>query len=57
MFSYEGGSAAFKEGKPVASAPKGSVEETFTLIGKSINEEAVKSVQGIYQFVLAGRNS
>lgn len=49
-----GGSAAFKEGKSVASAPKGSVEETFTLIGKSINEEAVKSVQGIYQFVLAG---
>lgn len=49
-----GGSAAFKEGKPMASAPKGSVEETFTLIGKSINEEAVKSVQGIYQFVLAG---
>ncbi|XP_075681711.1 hydroxysteroid dehydrogenase-like protein 2 [Rhinoderma darwinii] len=49
-----GGSAAFKEGKQVASSPKGPVEETFTLIRKSINEETVKSVQGVYQFVLAG---
>ncbi|XP_073519708.1 hydroxysteroid dehydrogenase-like protein 2 [Phyllobates terribilis] len=49
-----GGSAAFKEGKPMASSPKGPVEETFTVIGKFINEETVKSVQGVYQFVLAG---
>ncbi|KAM3939370.1 hydroxysteroid dehydrogenase-like protein 2 [Leptodactylus fuscus] len=49
-----GGSAAFKEGKSVASSSKGPVEETFRLIEKSINEEAVKSVQGVYQFVLAG---
>ncbi|KAM4051875.1 hydroxysteroid dehydrogenase-like protein 2 [Anomaloglossus baeobatrachus] len=49
-----GDTAAFKEGKPVTSSPKGPVEETFTLIGKSINEETVKSVQGVYQFVLAG---
>ncbi|XP_073405795.1 hydroxysteroid dehydrogenase-like protein 2 [Dendrobates tinctorius] len=49
-----GGSAAFKEGKSMASSPKGAVEETFGIIGKSINEETVKSVQGVYQFVLAG---
>ncbi|XP_044141909.1 hydroxysteroid dehydrogenase-like protein 2 [Bufo gargarizans] len=49
-----GGSAAFKEGKQVASSPSSPVEETFAVIGKSINEEAVKSVNGVYQFVLAG---
>ncbi|KAG8595115.1 hypothetical protein GDO81_001424 [Engystomops pustulosus] len=50
-----GGSAAFKEGKTVASSPRGPAEETFALIGKSINEETVKSIQGVYQFVLAGK--
>ncbi|XP_069818268.1 hydroxysteroid dehydrogenase-like protein 2 [Dendropsophus ebraccatus] len=49
-----GGSAAFKEGKSVVSGNTGRVEETFNVIGKSINEEAVKSVQGVYQFVLSG---
>ncbi|XP_044127178.1 hydroxysteroid dehydrogenase-like protein 2 [Bufo gargarizans] len=49
-----GGSAAFKEGKQVASSLSSPVEETFAVIGKSINEEAVKSVNGVYQFVLAG---
>ncbi|XP_077107299.1 hydroxysteroid dehydrogenase-like protein 2 [Ranitomeya variabilis] len=49
-----GGFAAFKEGKPMASSLKSPVEETFSVIEKSINEETVKSVQGVYQFVLAG---
>ncbi|XP_075067061.1 hydroxysteroid dehydrogenase-like protein 2 [Mixophyes fleayi] len=49
-----GGSAAFKGGKEAASKAKGPVEDTFSVIGKSINEDTVKSVQGIYQFVLSG---
>ncbi|XP_053321808.1 hydroxysteroid dehydrogenase-like protein 2 [Spea bombifrons] len=48
-------SAVFGDGKSEAP-PKaiGQLEETFTLIEKFINEDAVKSTQGIYQFVLSG---
>ncbi|XP_063770785.1 hydroxysteroid dehydrogenase-like protein 2 [Pseudophryne corroboree] len=49
-----GGSAAFKGGQQAASKAKSQVEDTFTVIGRSINEDTVKSVQGIYQFVLSG---
>ncbi|XP_040217171.1 hydroxysteroid dehydrogenase-like protein 2 isoform X2 [Rana temporaria] len=41
------------EGK-TSSNIQSPVEDTFKAIGKSINEDAVKSVQGIYQFVLSG---
>lgn len=41
-------------GKGTSSKAQSPVEDTFKAIGKSINEEAVKSVQGIYQFILSG---
>lgn len=48
-------SSAFKGGEKPTSKVQSPVEDTFKAIGKSINEDAVKSVQGIYQFVLSGR--
>ncbi|XP_073447517.1 hydroxysteroid dehydrogenase-like protein 2 isoform X1 [Aquarana catesbeiana] len=41
-------------GEKPTSKVQSPVEDTFKAIGKSINEDAVKSVQGIYQFVLSG---
>ncbi|XP_077331463.1 hydroxysteroid dehydrogenase-like protein 2 isoform X3 [Lithobates pipiens] len=41
-------------GEKPTSKVQSPVEDTFKAIGKSINEEAVKSVQGIYQFLLSG---
>ncbi|KAM4809452.1 hydroxysteroid dehydrogenase-like protein 2 [Rhinophrynus dorsalis] len=50
-----GASAAFKEGKAQTTSRSASpLTETFKVIEKSINEEAVKSTQGIYKFVLSG---
>ncbi|MEE6458941.1 hypothetical protein FKM82_000470 [Ascaphus truei] len=50
-----GASAAFKEGKAQAASKSTSqVGETFKVIEKSLNEEAIKSTQGVYQFVLSG---
>ncbi|XP_068090398.1 hydroxysteroid dehydrogenase-like protein 2 [Hyperolius riggenbachi] len=45
-----------KELTGTEATPKGQslVEGTFQAIGKTINEDAVKSVQGVYQFVLSG---
>ncbi|KAG8454985.1 hypothetical protein GDO86_001272 [Hymenochirus boettgeri] len=48
-----GATAAFKVGKAQAKITS-PVGETFKVIEGSINEEAVKSTQGIYQFVLFG---
>ncbi|XP_053558659.1 hydroxysteroid dehydrogenase-like protein 2 [Bombina bombina] len=50
-----GASATFKDGKaqPAAEATS-QVGETFKIIEKSINDEAIKSTQGVYQFVLSG---
>lgn len=44
----------FKGGKQTSSKAQSPVEDTFKIIGKSINEDAVKSVKGIYQFELSG---
>ncbi|XP_018416650.1 PREDICTED: hydroxysteroid dehydrogenase-like protein 2 [Nanorana parkeri] len=41
-------------GKGTTSKAQSLVEDTFKAIGKSVNEDAVKSVQGIYQFILSG---
>ncbi|XP_030049632.1 hydroxysteroid dehydrogenase-like protein 2 [Microcaecilia unicolor] len=50
-----GASAAFKQGKEQA-APTGPVAETFRVIKVSLNEEVVKTTQGVYQFELSGEN-
>ncbi|NP_001083285.1 hydroxysteroid dehydrogenase-like protein 2 isoform X1 [Xenopus laevis] len=53
-----GATAAFKAGKKQAKSQDASpLQETFKAIERSVNEEAVKSTQGIYQFVLSGEES
>ncbi|CAI9610277.1 unnamed protein product [Staurois parvus] len=47
-------SSAFKRGEKASSKVQSPVEDTFKAIGKSMNEDAVKSVQGVYQFILSG---
>ncbi|XP_072260607.1 hydroxysteroid dehydrogenase-like protein 2 [Pyxicephalus adspersus] len=41
-------------GKETTSNAQSPVEDTFKTIGKLVNEDAVKSVKGIYQFILSG---
>ncbi|XP_078532766.1 hydroxysteroid dehydrogenase-like protein 2 [Lissotriton helveticus] len=45
-----GGSAAFKGGKAQASKDSSAIAETFKLIQTTLNDEVVKTTQGIYQF-------
>uniref|UniRef100_A0A7D9NLJ1 Hydroxysteroid dehydrogenase-like protein 2 n=1 Tax=Xenopus tropicalis TaxID=8364 RepID=A0A7D9NLJ1_XENTR len=53
-----GATAAFKAGKAQAKSQDSSpLQETFKAIESLVNEEAVKTTQGIYQFVLSGEES
>lgn len=56
VMSLPGATPAFKP-PPSSSAPppsSGPVESTFEVIKGAINEDIVKSTQGIYQFDLSG---
>ncbi|CAJ1069865.1 hydroxysteroid dehydrogenase-like protein 2 [Xyrichtys novacula] len=53
-----GATPAFKPSQPSSATPtsNGPIESTFSVIREVINEEVVKSTQGIYQFDLSGEH-
>lgn len=53
-----GATPAFKPSQPSSATPtsNGPIESTFSVIRGVINEEVVKSTQGIYQFDLSGEH-
>ncbi|XP_053196639.1 hydroxysteroid dehydrogenase-like protein 2 [Scomber japonicus] len=56
QMEQHGATPAFKPPSSSSSASSGPIENTFDVIRSVINEDVVKSTQGIYQFDLSGEH-